>query len=342
MPLTAVPETMRAAVITHPGGPDVLAIEMRPTPTPHDTDVLVRVVGSALNRADLIQRAGRYPAPAGAPPDIPGLEFAGVVLDVGASVTRWTVGDRVFGLVPGGAHAEYLVTHADTVARVPDSLDLHIAGTLPEACITAHDALLQAEFAAGESVLIHAVGSGVGLAAVQIVRALGGVPFGTARSEAKLHAARALGLEAGFVPGRDDADAPSFAAEVVARTEGHGVDVILDLVGGPYVGEGVRALAARGRLVLIGLLAGPDSHVDLRRVLSRRLSLRGTVLRARALDERVQFTQAFEEIIVPLLADGRVKTVVDRTFTLDQIAEAHAVLESNDTAGKIALRIGEA
>lgn len=334
---------MRAAVITHPGGPEVLTIEMRPTPAPHDADVLVRVVGSALNRADLIQRAGRYPAPAGAPPDIPGLEFAGVIAAVGAAVTRWTVGDRVFGLVPGGAHAEYLVTHADTVARVPDSLDLYTAGTLPEACITAHDALRQAEFAAGESVLIHAVGSGVGLAAVQIVRALGGVPFGTARSEGKLHAANALGLEAGFVPGRDDADAdaPSFASEVVARTAGRGVDVILDLVGGPYVGEGVRCLAPHGRLILIGLLAGPDSHIDLRRVLSRRLSLRGTVLRARALDERLQFTQAFDKVIVPLLADGRVKTVIDRTFTLEEIAEAHAVLEGNDTAGKIALRIGD-
>jgi len=332
---------MRAAVITHPGGPDVLAIEMRPTPTPLDTDVLVRVVGSALNRADLIQRAGRYPAPTGAPPDIPGLEFAGVVAAVGASVSRWTAGDRVFGLVAGGAHAEYLVTHADTVARVPDALDLYTAGTLPEACITAYDALRQAEFAAGESVLIHAVGSGVGLAAVQIVRALGGVPFGTARSEGKLHAAGVLGLEAGFVPGRDDADAPSFASEVVARTAGRGVDVILDLVGGPYVGEGVRCLAPHGRLILIGLLAGPDSHIDLRRVLSRRLSLRGTVLRARALDERLQFTQAFDEVIVPLLADGRVKTVIDRTFTLEEIADAHAVLEGNDTAGKIALRISD-
>lgn len=332
---------MRAAVISRPGGPDVLAIEQRPTPAVHDGDVLVRVVGSALNRADLVQRAGRYPAPPGAPPDIPGLEFAGVVSAIGASVTRWRIGDRVFGLVPGGAHAEYLATPAETVARVPDVLDLSVAGTLPEACITAHDALQQADFASGESVLIHAVGSGVGLAAVQIVRALGGVPFGTARSEAKLYTAGALGLEAGFVPGRDESGAPGFADEVTARTGGRGVDVILDLVGGPYVSEGIRALAPRGRLMLIGLLAGPDASLDLRRVLSRRLSVRGTVLRARAHAERVAFTQAFTDVIVPMLVGGRVKPVIDRTFSLEQIVEAHALLEGNETSGKIALRISD-
>jgi len=335
--------TMRAAVITAPGGPEVLHIEARPVPAPDrpDANVLVRVVGSALNRADLVQRAGHYPAPAGVPPDIPGLEFAGEVAAVADGVTRWRPGDRVFGLVPGGAHAEYLVTHADTLARVPASLDLHTAGALPEACITAHDALRQARFAAGERVLIHAVGSGVGLAAVQLVRALGGIPYGTARSANKLAQAAALGLEAGIVPERSAEGHPAFADAVLAATGGHGVDVVLDLVGGRYVADGVRCMAHRGRLVLIGLLAGRETPLDLGRVLSRRLQLTGTVLRARALDERIAFTQAFVQEVVPLLADGRVRAVIERSFPLDRIAEAHAMLGGNETTGKLALHVAE-
>lgn len=334
---------MRAAVITAPGGPDVLQIQQRPTPEltpPHDT-VLVRVIGSALNRADLIQRAGHYPAPPGVPADIPGLEFAGEVVAVAPGVRNWRPGDRVFGLVPGGAHAEYLTTHHETLARVPDTLDLHTAGALPEACITAHDALRQARFAPGERVLIHAVGSGVGLAAVQLVRALGGIPVGTARSAAKLSQATALGLDAGVVPELDADGQPRFADAVLRATNGAGVDVVLDLVGGRYVAEDVRCMAHRGRLVLIGLLAGRESPLDLGRVLSRRLQITGTVLRARPLDERIAFTRAFVDEVVPLLADGRVRANIERTFALDEIADAHAMLGGNDTTGKLALRIAD-
>jgi len=334
---------MRAAVITAPGGPEVLRIEQRPVPAvdPDLSNVLIRVVGSALNRADLVQRAGQYPAPPGTPADIPGLEFAGEVAAVAPGISRWRLGDRVFGLVPGGAHAEYLTTHADTLARVPESLDLHTAGALPEACITAHDALRQARFAPGERVLIHAVGSGVGLAAVQLVRALGGVPYGTARSAEKLVLATTLGLEAGVVPDRSSDGHPLFADAVMAATEGRGVDVVLDLVGGRYVSDGVRCLALQGRLILIGLLAGRESPLDLSRVLSRRLQITGTVLRARPLDERIAFTQAFARDVVPLLADGRVRAVIERSFALDDIAEAHALLGGNETTGKLALRIAE-
>lgn len=332
---------MRAAVITQPGGPEVLSIEMRPISTPGDNELLIRVVGSALNRADLIQRAGGYPAPPGAPQDIPGLEFAGVVAACGAAVTAWQPGDRVFGLVPGGAHAEYLVTDARTVARVPESLDLHTAGALPEACIAAHDALQQAGFVAGESVLIHAVGSGVGLAAVQIVRALGGIPYGTARSASKIDAARALGLEDGWVPPRNASGSPAFSESMLGATGGRGVDVILDLVGGAYVAEGIRCMAPRGRLVLIGLLAGPTTELDLRRVLSRRLSVRGTVLRARGLDERIAFTGAFIRDIVPLLEAGKIDANIECTFSLDDIAKAHALLAGNGVAGKVAVRVAE-
>lgn len=333
---------MRAAVITRPGGPEVLEVQARPIPSLTAQDnVLVRVTDSALNRADLVQRAGRYPAPPGVPADIPGLEFAGQVAAVGPEVTAWQIGDRVFGLVPGGAHAEYLGTNAATLARVPDTLDLHTAGALPEACITAHDALRQARFAPGDHVLIHAAGSGVGLAAVQLVRALGGVPLGTARTPAKLETALALGLATGIVPDRGEDGAPRFADAVLEATAGRGVDVVLDLVGGAYVAEDVRCLAHRGRLVLIGLLAGRESPLDLSRVLSRRLQITGTVLRARALDERIAFTHAFAQEVVPLLADGRVRAVIERSFALDDIAEAHALLGANETTGKLALRIAE-
>jgi NADPH:quinone reductase-like Zn-dependent oxidoreductase len=329
-------------VITGPGGPDVLAVEARPVPPiGAATDVRVRVVASGLNRADLVQRAGRYPAPTGVAPDIPGLEFAGVVDAIGSAVTAWAPGDRVFGLVPGAAHAELLVTHTDTLARVPDALPLSEAGVLPEATITAHDALRQARFAGGERVLIHAVGSGVGLAAVQLVRALGGVPLGTARSDAKLDAARALGLANGVVPGRTDAGAPVFADAVLAATDGRGADVVLDLVGGGYVGESVRALAPGGRLVLIGLLAGRTSDLDLARVLTRRLQITGTVLRSRTLAERVAYTRAWVEEVVPLLADRRVTLPVAATFPLAEIAAAHALLEGNTVAGKVGLLVAK-
>ena len=334
--------TMRAAVITRSGGPEVLAIESRPVPAVSAaTDVRVRVVASALNRADLVQRAGRYPAPAGVAPDIPGLEFAGVVDAVGEGATAWAPGDRVFGLVPGAAHAEYLITHAETLARVPDALSLEEAGVLPEATITAHDALRQARFAPGERVLIHAVGSGVGLAAVQLVRALGGVPFGTARSDDKLDAARALGLEHGVVPARGEGGAPVFADAVLAATDGRGVDVVLDLVGGSYVGESVRALASGGRLVLIGLLAGRSTELDLARVLTRRLQITGTVLRSRSLAERVVYTRAWVEEVVPLLADRRVTLPVVATFPLAEIAAAHALLEGNTVTGKVGLLVAK-
>jgi putative PIG3 family NAD(P)H quinone oxidoreductase len=331
---------MHAAVITRPGGPEVLAIEPRPVPAfTAPTDVRVRVVASGLNRADLVQRAGRYPAPAGVAADIPGLEFAGVVDAVGEGATAWAPGDRVFGLVPGAAHAEYLVTHAETLAKVPDALTLEEAGVLPEATITAHDALRQARFAPGERVLIHAVGSGVGLAAVQLVRALGGVPIGTARSEDKLNAARALGLEHGVVPARGDGGAPGFANAVLAATDGCGADVVLDLVGGSYVGEGVRALAPGGRLVLIGLLAGRTTELDLARVLTRRLQITGTVLRSRSLVERVAYTRAWVNEVMPLLADRHVTLPVAATFPLAEIAAAHALLEGNAVAGKVGLAV---
>ncbi|HEU4565017.1 MAG TPA: alcohol dehydrogenase catalytic domain-containing protein, partial [Gemmatimonadaceae bacterium] len=203
-PRRAAPALMRAAVITRPGGPDVLELRDLPRPEPGAGEVLVRVRASALNRADLLQREGRYPAPPGAPAEIPGIEFAGEVAALGEGVARWREGDRVFGITVGGAHAEFLVAHERALAAVPDELEWEEAGAVPEAFITAHDALVtQAALRASERVLVHAVGSGVGLAAVQLVRAMGAVPYGTSRTPEKIERARPLGLEDGVVPGDD-------------------------------------------------------------------------------------------------------------------------------------------
>jgi putative PIG3 family NAD(P)H quinone oxidoreductase len=328
---------MRAAVITAPGGPDVFEIQSRPIPAPGPDELLIRVRSSAINRADLLQRIGRYPAPPGVPADIPGLEFAGEVVAWGASVTGWAVGDRVCGLVGGGAHAEYLVTHARTVAHVPDGLDWSIAGASPEAYITAYDAMvLQAGLQPGERVLIHAVGSGVGLAAVQLVRALGSTAYGTARGAPKLEAAREAGMVAGAQPGEG-----AWIADAVAGwTGGAGVHVVVDLVGGDYTAGSLAAMAPRGRLMLIGALAGSKATMDLRLILGKRLTIRGTVLRSRGLAERIEVTEAFARDVLPMLTDGRLAPRIDATFPLDRIGEAHALVEGNGTIGKVALTIG--
>lgn len=328
---------MRAAVIARPGDPDVLEIRDVPVPEPALGHVLVRVVASALNRADLLQRRGRYPAPRGAPADIPGIEFAGEVAAAGPDVFDRRPGDRVFGIVAGGAHAEYLVAHERAVAAIPSRLGWIDAAAVPEAFVTAHDAMwVQAGLRPGERVLVHAVGSGVGIAATQLARAIGAVPYGTARTAEKIERARGLGLEDGVHVGEDLGP----IAESVARwTGGRGVDVVLDLAGGPYVGASVESLGVRGRLMLIGTVAGGHADLNLRHALGKRLRITGSVLRARPLEERIAVTRRFEAEVVPLFASGVLRAVVDRVFDLADIAEAHALLESNATFGKVVLRI---
>jgi putative PIG3 family NAD(P)H quinone oxidoreductase len=329
---------MRAVVITAPGGPDVLAVADRPVPRPAPGEVLVRVRAAALNRADLLQRRGAYPAPTGAPADVPGLEFAGELVEAElAGGEQWRPGDRVFGIVAGGAQAEYLCVHAGLLARIPPELDWVAAAAVPEAFITAFDALVTlGQLRTGERVLVHAVGSGVGLAAVQVACAVGAVPYGTSRTPGKIERAHALGLADGLaLP-----DGPEALAERVrAWTGGRGVQVVLDLVGGPYVPVGLASLAERGRLVLVGLVAGRRAEVDLGLVLSRRLTVHGTVLRGRSLAEKVAVTRTFAAQVVPLLADGRLRPVVDATFPLDSVRLAHERLESNETFGKVVLTL---
>lgn len=299
--------------------------------------VLVRVRASALNRADLLQRQGKYPPPPGFPAEIPGMEFAGEIAEVGSGMRAWKVGQRVFGLIGGGAQAEYLITHERLLAEIPANLDWAQAAAVPEVFITAHDALwIQARLRPAETVLINAVGSGVGLAAVQLVRAISAVPFGTSRTPDKIERARPLGLEAGIVVG-DNFDQLVTAAE--SWTSKKGINVMLDLVGGQYTALGQKLMALKGRMVLVGTMAGAGAQLDSRQVMSKRLEIRGTVLRARSLEEKIQVTQAFAAEVVPLLAKGTLHPNVDSIFKLEDIAKAHARLESNETFGKVIVTV---
>ncbi len=326
---------MKAAIITAAGGPEVLELREVAAPAPGPREILVKVVAAGLNRADMLQRAGKYPAPPGVPADIPGLEFAGEVAALGPEATRWRPGQRVFGIVGGGAHAQFLVTHEDTVAEIPAALPWNVAAAIPEVYITAHDALRQAGVRPGESVLIHSVGSGVGIAAVQLARVMGAVPFGTSRTTDKIEQASAHGMKAGLVLKDDLTQLKEFAAAQTKR----GFDVALDLVGGPYVGSTVPAMALHGRMMLIGTVAGGKAELPLGLVLSKRLTIKGTVLRARPLPEKIAVTQIFAAEVVPLFAAGKLCPVIDSEFPLSEVAEAHRRLSSNATFGKVVLLI---
>jgi NADPH2:quinone reductase len=317
-----------------------LELAERPVPDPGPDGAVVRVHGAGLNRADLLQRAGLYPAPPGVPPDIPGMEFAGVVASVGADVDSLAVGDRVFGITGGGAQAEYVAVPAVHCASVPAPLDLVSMGGVPEAFLTAHDAMVtQAHVGAGEWMLIHAIGSGVGTAALQLARALGARVVGTARTPEKIERCRKLGLDAGIEPprspdGKLDVDALAWA---IVEATGGGAHVTLDLVGGDYVVADVNAAAPKGRIVCIGTMAGGRATLPIMSILAKRLTLIGTVLRGRDVVEKAAATDAFARDVVPMLADGRVAPIVDATFPLAQAERAYALLESDATFGKVIL-----
>lgn len=325
---------MQVIVITQPGSPDVLEPQHVPTPEPFADQVRVRIHATALNRADLLQRMGRYSAPFGAPQTIPGLEFAGEVDAVGPQVEHLRPGQRVFGIVGGGAYAEYLVTHERMAVPIPSNLSYEEAAAVPEAFITAHDALfIQARLQPGERVLIHAVGSGVGTAAVQLIKAAGATSYGTARTLSKLDAAQALGLDIAL---RSD----NWAAALDQQTDGNGVDVLLDFVGEPYLHDNLNVLATRGRMVLLGSMGGSKAEIDLGTVMRKRLQIMGSVLRGRPLEEKIAATQAFRQQVVPLLAGGAVRAVIDRVFVLHEAAAAHRYMEANANTGKIVLSVG--
>ncbi|MBX6365285.1 MAG: NAD(P)H-quinone oxidoreductase [Gemmatimonadetes bacterium] len=325
---------MRAIVITRPGGPEVLEERTVADPEPGPGQVRVRVQAAGVNRADLLQRRGAYPAPAGWPADIPGLEYAGAVDRTGPGADRWSPGDRVMGLVGGGAYAEYVVVDERAVVAVPEALSAEEAAAVPEAFVTAHDALFtQLDLRAGETLLIHAVGSGVGTAALQLAKAAGATVLGTQRSAWKLERARTLGLDVAIPGGADD-----FADAVVRETGGRGVDAILDLVGGAYLPGNIRCLAPRGRLIVVGLVAGRRAELDLDRVLTRRLHILGTVLRSRSEGEKIEATRAFADAVLPLLESRVVRPIVDTIYPMPEASEAHRAMEENRNFGKLVLR----
>jgi putative PIG3 family NAD(P)H quinone oxidoreductase len=315
-----------------PGEPDVLELREVPRPGPKPGEALVRVASSGLNRADLLQRRGRYPVPPGYPEDIPGLELAGTVEAVGEGVTGVAVGDRVMGILGGGGYAELAISPADTLVPVPEGMAPVDAGAIPEVYMTAYDAaFVQEGLKAGETLLVHAVGSGVGTAAVQLARRVGATAIGTSRTPEKLERAAELGLEHAVLA--DDL----WPDKVLELTDGRGVDVILDLVGGPYLAGNQRVVAVRGRHIVVGVPGGVEAQLNLRALMGRRASIRGTVLRARPLAEKVELARAFARDVLPGFASGELATVVDRVFPAEQAADAHAYMEANKNFGKILL-----
>jgi NADPH:quinone reductase len=324
---------MKAVIITRPGGPEVLEVQERPKPEPGVGQIRVRVRASALNRADLMQRQGGYPVPPGVPADMPGMEYAGEVDAVGPSASFWKIGDRVMGIVGGGGHAEYLCVHEREAMPVPKAMSWEDAAAIPEVFLTAYDALFnRLALGTGETVLIHAVGSGVGTAGVQIARVAGARVVGTARSPEKLERAKELGLDVAIDSSRGD-----WAAQVEAAIGAERVHALLDLVGGNYLEGNLRVLALRGRIVVVGLTAGGNAPFNMGVLLRKRLTIVGTMLRSRPPEEKFALTRDFAERGVPLFESGRLKPVVDRVFGFDEIGAAHKLMESNDTFGKIVL-----
>jgi putative PIG3 family NAD(P)H quinone oxidoreductase len=328
---------MKAIVYAGAGDAGVIQLKDAPTPEPGAGQIRVRVHASALNRADILQRKGRYPAPPGWPADIPGLEYAGEVELLGAGVTRWHVGDRVMGLVGGGGHAEYVVVNADEGIAIPAGMDLAEAAAIPEAFLTAWDALTaRGRLQGGERVLIHAVGSGVGTAAVQLAKRLGAVTAGTSRSAGKLEQVRGLGLDEAI-----DTSAGGFRAKLAAP-----VDVILDVLGGPAFAENLDALNPRGRMVMLGFLqgaaipAGADhGRPLLEPILRKRLEIIGSVMRSRPAAERAAVAGDFAARVIPWLegAAPPVRPVIGARYPMAAIAEAHAAMEADRVLGKIVM-----
>ncbi len=326
---------MQAIVITQPGPPDVLKLQDIPAPQPDPNEVLVNVHATALNRADLLQRRGQYPPPPGVRGDIPGLEFAGEVSEVGSKVTNFKPGDRVMGLLPGAGYAEQIVTHERLAISIPANLSFEEAAAIPEVFITAFDALfLQLDLKLGERLLIHAVGSGVGIAALQLAKAAGATVFGTAGSDDKLAKGKALGLDVGINYKTQD-----FQEIVLTETRGEGVHAILDMVGANYWEKNLACLANKSRIILVGLLGGAKVEANLSAIMRKRIQVIGTVLRGRSLEEKMALTTEFQKHVLPLLESGKIKPVIDNIFALEQAADAHAYMEANQNFGKIVLRI---
>jgi len=323
---------MKAVIIKTFADPPVLELADLPDPVPQADEIKVKVKAVGVNQADVLQAKGKYPAPPGYPQDIPGLEFAGIVDAVGAAVQKLKSGDRVFGLIAGGAYAEEITIHADCVSHIPSDMGFIQAASVPEVFITAYDALItQMKLTMGECVLINAIGSGVGLAALQIAKHMGVTVIGTSRSKEKLKQAESFVLDHKIL-----VEGGKFASQV-KESYPAGPDVILELVGGDYLVEDINCAAQQGRIILVGLLAGKSANLDLAKMLHKRLLIKGTTLRARPLAEKILANQILEKHLVPLFQTGQLRPVIDQVYPLKDAAAAIKHLDSGNVFGKVVL-----
>ena len=332
--MSSVPTAMTVIAIKSPGGPEALVPQERPVPKPGEGEILVKVEAAGVNRPDVMQRMGLYPPPPGVT-DIPGLEIAGTVAACGAGVSRWKVGDRVTALVSGGGYAEYCVAHATHALPMPGGLTAAEAAAIPETFFTVwHNVFERGGLKAGETLLIHGGSSGIGTAAIQLAKAFGARVITTAGSPEKCEACRRLGADVAINYKTDD-----FVAAVKDATGGAGAELIVDMVGGDYIARNYEAAAVEGRVVQIAFQGSPRATVDFRRLMLKRLHHTGSTLRSRAIPDKAAIALAVERNVWPLIAEGRVRPVMDSTFPLREAAKAHARMETSAHIGKIMLVI---
>jgi NADPH:quinone reductase len=335
--MPALPAQMTAIAIRAPGGADMLVPEQRPLPRPGEREVLVKVAAAGVNRPDVMQRKGLYPPPAGAT-DIPGLEIAGEVVALGAGVTRWNLGDNVMALVVGGGYAEYCAAHESHALPIPAGLTLVAAAAIPETFFTVwHNAFERGRLKAGETLLVHGGSSGIGTAAIQLGKAFGARVIATAGSAEKCDACRRLGADLAI-----NYKAEDFVTAAKAATNGGGADVILDIVGGDYIERNYEAAAVEGRVVQIAFQRSSKASVDFRRIMLKRLTHTGSTLRARSVADKGAIAKAVETHVLPLIAAGKVRPLIDSTFPFVQASVAHARMETSAHIGKIVLTFATA
>jgi putative PIG3 family NAD(P)H quinone oxidoreductase len=327
-------ETMKAILFDKPGEAEKLYIGNFPKPEVGEEEILVEVRATALNRADILQRMGKYPPPQGASPLL-GLEISGIVVDKGSKVFKWKIGDKIFGLIPGGGYAQFAVIHEEMAMRIPDNISFEQAAAIPEVFLTAYQAIVWlAELKAGEFILIHAGASGVGTAVIQIARELGAKIIVTASAE-KLFICKELGADILI-----DYKSQNFKEVVLKATNNYGVDVIIDFVGAKYFNDNIHSLTRDGRLILLATLSGGKvEDFDVRQILVKRLKIIGSTLRSRSLDYQIKLTKEFKEFTLDKIASGRIKPVIDKIYDWKDVVQAHKRMEENKNIGKIILRI---
>ena len=329
-----LPTTMRAIEISEPGGPEVLRPVTRPIPVQGAEDILIKVVAAGVNRPDALQRAGAYAPPPDAS-DLPGLECAGEVVAVGTGVSRWAVGDKVCALLPGGGYAEYVTTHQDHALAVPAGLSMIEAAALPETFFTVWTNVFERGcLEAGEVFLVHGGTSGIGTTAIQLASAMGARVFATAGSAEKCAKCVELGAELAINYNEED-----YVKVTKAATNGRGVDLILDMVGGTYIARKIRALALDGRLAMIAFLGGAKAEINFAQIMAKRITVTGSTLRPRSIQDKAVIAEALREIVWPMIEAGRIAPVMDSTFPLEQAADAHRRIESSGHIGKIVLEV---